>query len=317
VPTFNSSATLARCLRSILDQNGVEFEIVVVDDDSTDDSVEIARRMLRPGDRLIRNPTRLGLNGNHNKCLGQARGECVQFVHGDDWLLPDALRTLASYFADPAVGVAFAPRRVISDDPVWTKWNASLHTGFRHLDEVNEGSELVSQIASRGVHRNWIGEPTCVMFRRRLAMNAGRCRSDIHQLVDLDLWLRLMLRSKVCFHPHELSVRAHTTGTASACITRAGKDWLDRLRILTWLTMDPTAPRRIRSRARMWWRLIWMRSLLESAVLGPQRISRVRYLCVAHGQESEGARQFLLNDVIAPAVARANQLDALTGARVD
>lgn len=315
VPTFNNSATLARCLRSVLDQKGVDFEVIVVDDDSADDSVDIARRMLRPGDRVIRNAERLGLNGNHNKCLQVARGTCVQFVHGDDWLLPDALSTLARYFDDPAVGMAFAPRRVTSDDPVWTKWNASLHTGFRHLDEFNDGQELASQIASRGVHRNWIGEPTCVMFRRQLALSAGRCRADIHQLVDLDLWLRLMLRSKVCFHARELSVRAHSTGTASARITTARKDWLDRLRILTWLTMDPSAPRRVRSRARVWWRLIWVRNLLECGALGPSRIARVKYLCVAHGQELENARRFLLNDVNAPAMARADRLDALAGAR--
>jgi hypothetical protein len=88
VPMYNNSATIERCLRSVLDQEGVEFEIVVVDDDSSDESAAIATRMLRPGDRLIHNESRAGLNQNHNKCLALARGRCIQFVHGDDWLLP-------------------------------------------------------------------------------------------------------------------------------------------------------------------------------------------------------------------------------------
>ena len=74
VPMYNDAATIERCLRSILDQHGVEFEIVVVDDDSSDDSVSIATGLLRPGDRLIRNESRVGLNQNHNKCLNLAGG---------------------------------------------------------------------------------------------------------------------------------------------------------------------------------------------------------------------------------------------------
>ena len=85
---YNNSATIQRGLRSILDQDGVDFEIVVVDDDSTDDCAAVAAAMLRPQDRLIRNQSRLGLNANHNKCLEVARGDLIQFVHGDDWLLP-------------------------------------------------------------------------------------------------------------------------------------------------------------------------------------------------------------------------------------
>jgi glycosyltransferase involved in cell wall biosynthesis len=55
VPMYNNSATIARCLQSILDQDGVEFEIVVVDDNSPDDCAAVAATMLRAGDRLIRN----------------------------------------------------------------------------------------------------------------------------------------------------------------------------------------------------------------------------------------------------------------------
>lgn len=116
---YNNGATIERCLRSILEQEGVEFEIVVVDDDSSDDCAAIAATMLRPGDRLLRNEPRLGLNRNHNKCLEVARGGLIQFVHGDDRLLPGALQTLSRRFEDPSVGMAFAPRRVESDDIKW------------------------------------------------------------------------------------------------------------------------------------------------------------------------------------------------------
>jgi glycosyltransferase involved in cell wall biosynthesis len=289
---YNNAATIERCLRSILDQHGVEFEIVVVDDDSSDDSVSIATGLLRPGDRLIRNESRVGLNQNHNKCLNLAGGSCIQFVHGDDWLLPGALQTLSQCFEDPRVGMAFAPRRVMSDDRRWKRRYGSGHTHFRKLREHNDGPSLVRQMVFRGAKSNWIGEPTCVMFRLRVALEAGGFRDDIYQLVDLDFWYRLMLRSTVCFVPQEFSVRTHTTATETAKVMNTRKYWLDQLRILTWLTVDPESPIAIKVIAAMWWLPAWFHLSLEAAVLGPRRWYRLKTSALAPTREFGRARRF-------------------------
>lgn len=292
VPMCNNSSTIARCLRSILDQEGAEFEILVVDDNSSDGSAALAEAMLRPGDRLIRNPCRLGLNGNHNRCLTLAHGSCVQFVHGDDWLLPGALQTLARYFDDPAVGLAFAPRRVVSDDSDWQRRYGSMHHHFRTLREHNHGPSLVTQmiLGGRGLH-NWIGEPTCVMFRRQLALDAGGFRDDVYQLVDLDMWLRLMLRSAVCFAPEPLSVRNHTTTSESGRNLVTRRWWLDQLRVLTWMLIDPASPRIVRIIAAMWWTPAWLRLAQEIAFYGPDRWSRMKILTMAPFREFAHARR--------------------------
>ena len=302
VPMLNNSATIERCLRSVLDQDGVEFEIVVVDDDSSDESAAIAATMLRPGDRLIRNESHAGLSGNHNKCLEHARGRYIQFVHGDDWLLPGALQILARCFDDPAVGMAFAPRRVVSDDLKWKRRYGRVHTHFRKLREHNHGPSLVTQLALRGARGNWIGEPTCVMFRRRLALDAGGFRNDIYQLIDLDLWLRLMLRSEVCFVPRELSVRSHTAATSTARVMKARRYWLDQLHILTWLIVDPASPAAIRIIAGLWWLPAWLALPLEAAVFGPQRWSRLKTLALAPVHEFIRARRLRDDRLTAAAV---------------
>jgi glycosyltransferase involved in cell wall biosynthesis len=291
VPMYNNGTTVERCLRSILGQDGVDFEIVVVDDDSSDDSAAIAAAMLRPGDRLVKYQPRLGLNGNHNKCLELARGTCVQFVHGDDWLLPGALQTLTRYFEDPTVGLAFAPRRVVSDDERWRRRYGKVHTHFRNLRERNDGASLVRQVALRGARDNWVGEPTCVMFRRQLALDAGGYRDDIYQLVDLDLWLRLMLRSAVCFVPQELSVRSHTTATETTRVMTTRRYLLDQLRILSWLVIDPMSPRAIRIIARLWWLPAWLALVVEVAAFGPQRWLHLKTLALAPFREFSHARR--------------------------
>jgi glycosyltransferase involved in cell wall biosynthesis len=292
VPTYNNAATLARCLRSALEQDDAEFEIVVVDDDSADDSAAIAAAMLRPGDRLIRNESRLGLCANHNRCIELARGSLIQFVHGDDWLLPGALRRLSPYFDDPGVGMAFAPRRIDQDDIPW-RWRLDTrpHRFFRALQEHNDGKSLVMQMLLAGGASNWIGEPTSVMFRRRLAVAVGGLREDIYQIVDVDFWFRLMLRSSVCFVPDELAVRTQSLDTESLRNAKSGRSWLDHLRLLTWLIMDPASTRRIRMCAAAWWSLVWVTLVFRTAVFGPERWSRLKTLAQAPAREFAHARR--------------------------
>jgi glycosyltransferase involved in cell wall biosynthesis len=295
IPMYNNAATIERCLRSILDQDGVDFEVVVVDDDSSDDGPAIAAAMLRPGDRLFKNQPRLGLNGNHNKCLELARGTCIQFVHGDDWLLPGALQTLSRRFDDPAVGLAFAPRQVVSDDERWRRKYGKMHRHFWKLRERNDGPALVRQVALRGAKENWVGEPSCVMFRRRLALEVGGLRNDIYQLMDSDFWLRLMLRSAVCFVPQELSVRSHTTASETLRVMSTRRYLLDQSRILSWLAVDPASPHSIRIIARLWWFPAWLALVVEIAALGPQRLAHLKTLARAPFQEFPRARRLAMD----------------------
>lgn len=288
VPMYNNGKTIARCLRSVLDQDG-EFEIVIVDDDSSDDSVAIAAPMLRGGDRLIRNGSRLGAARNHNKCIELARGNYIQFVHGDDCLLPGALDKLSQCFDDPAVGLAFAPRRVSTDDLDWLRRWGTLHTRFRKLRQHNQGTSLVMQMALHGMRGNWIGEPTCVMFRRRLVLDAGDIRDDIVSLADLDFWSRLMLRSTIRFVPQELSVRYHRAFTASD--STAQPWWLDRLRILTWLIVDPASPAVIRLISGVWWLPVWLQWAMQVVIVGPDRWSQLKGLAFAPFREFRRARR--------------------------
>ena len=301
VPMYNNGATIARCLRSILEQQGVDFDIVVVDDDSTDDCAAIAATLLRPQDRLVRNESRRGLNQNHNTCLELARGSLIQFVHGDDWLLPGALQTLARCFDDPSVGVAFAPRRVVSDDPAWERRYGRPHAHFHKLRERNSGKSLVRQMALRGGNENWVGEPTCVMFRRQLAVEAGGLRNDIYQLVDLDFWFRLMLRSDVCFVPQELSVRSHVGATETTKLVSTRRYWLDQLRTLTWLIVDPASSSAVRIIAALWWLPAWLGLAADVAAFGPQRWQHLKTLSGTPWREFAHARR--LRDELRTATA--------------
>jgi glycosyltransferase involved in cell wall biosynthesis len=291
IPTYNSAETITRCLESVVAQRGVDFELLVVDDDSSDDTVSTVRAFLRPGDRLIVNETRLGLVGNHNRCLELARGKYIQFVHADDELLADALFKLTRELDSSNAGFAFAPRRVVTDDEDFLRRYGCLHKSFRGLAATNDGRRLTTQIALRGVHENWIGEPTSVMFSRTLALEAGLFRDDIYQALDLDLWLRLMVRSRVCFHSEALSIRNHTSATETERNKSSGRAWLDQLRVLSTLAVDPEAPRSLRAINSLWWVAIWLRVVVESVAFGPSRSTRLKLALKAPICEFSRARE--------------------------
>ena len=291
VPTYNSAATVRRCLDSVLSQDGVDFEVLVVDDASADGTADVVEKLLRRGDRLVVNDSRLGLVGNHNRCLELARGTYVQFVHADDWLLPGALQTLHCALRTADAGMVFAPRRIETEDAAFVKGFGQLHTHFNGLAAQNDGRKLAMQMALRGTHHNWVGEPTCVMFRRDLALDAGRFRNDIYQLLDLDLWLRLMMRGTVGFVPTACSVRSHTVETESVRNKTLSRDWLDQLRVITSMVVDPAAPARIRIVNALWWVLIWVRCVVEGAAFGPRRWARAKEAVTAPRREFANARK--------------------------
>jgi hypothetical protein len=100
-----------------------------------------------------------------------------------------------------------------------------------------------------------------------------------------------MLRSTVCFVPDELSVRTQSVNTESVRNRKTGRNWLDHLRILTWLTVDPASTRAIRMSAAAWWLYVWFALHLQVALFGPQRWSRLKTLAGAPVQEFAHARR--------------------------
>jgi len=100
---------LPNALGSALGQDFRDFEIVVVDDASTDDVPDVIRRYSDPRIRAYRNEVNVGLYANHNICLQYARAEWVVFLHTDDVLDRNALSIFGAYLrtnADVAVLVS-------------------------------------------------------------------------------------------------------------------------------------------------------------------------------------------------------------------
>ncbi|MBQ5979808.1 MAG: glycosyltransferase family 2 protein [Bacteroidales bacterium] len=92
VPVYNSGEYLKRCLESCLSQSFTDFELIVVDDGSTDNSYEIASDIAERDSRLhLYHQDNSGASVARNKGLDVATGDYVMFVDSDDWIEPEML----------------------------------------------------------------------------------------------------------------------------------------------------------------------------------------------------------------------------------
>ncbi|WP_428050732.1 glycosyltransferase family 2 protein [Candidatus Avelusimicrobium caledoniensis] len=95
VPVYNVAAYLPRCLDSILAQTYKNLEIILVDDGSTDNSLEICQQYAQKDNRIkIIHQENKGLPGARNTGLNNMQGDFVAFVDSDDWIPPQAYSTL-------------------------------------------------------------------------------------------------------------------------------------------------------------------------------------------------------------------------------
>lgn len=106
VPAYNVGPYIAKALDSVLQQTYPHFEVVVVDDGSTDNTKQEIQQFSDPRIRLIEHPRNMGLSAARNTSIRQARGEFYAVLDGDDIALPNRLETQLAYLQrHPRVGV--------------------------------------------------------------------------------------------------------------------------------------------------------------------------------------------------------------------
>jgi len=205
IPTYNYARYLPEAIESVLSQDFPDYELVIVDDCSQDESAEVLRRYDGTDSRVrVRiNRTNLGMVDNWNFCLSLARGEYVQFLFGDDKLGDrQTLSKMAGLLdANPRAVMAIAARNIIDESSKIVEVRGELGAAGFH-----RGWELIARCFE--MNANIIGEPSVVMFRRHSA--ARGFNRDYRQLTDLEMWFHLLENGNAVYTPESLySFRRH------------------------------------------------------------------------------------------------------------
>jgi glycosyltransferase involved in cell wall biosynthesis len=236
VPTWNGAAYLGEALESARAQTHPSLEVLVVDDDSDDGSLEIAAAFKDPRFRLHRNERRLGIPGNWNRCLALAEGAYVKFLFQDDTLEPRAVAALlAALTSVPRASLAFGRREIRHQGPELEAlplrgdaYAKALAWFYATLPSPVEGAALVTQALTDGrdLAVNVVGEPSFTLLRRDAALALGGFDTAFSQLSDWDLWMRLARQGPLVFVDDVLGVfRVHHGGASARNHARLRTRW--------------------------------------------------------------------------------------------
>lgn len=115
VPIYNAEKTLTRCLESIIVQNYLHYEVLMIDDGSVDKSAEIASEYAKKDDRFILiQQSNAGVAEARNRGLEMANGEIICFIDSDDFIEPKYFESINETFLSAYADVVFLGARRVS-----------------------------------------------------------------------------------------------------------------------------------------------------------------------------------------------------------
>jgi glycosyltransferase involved in cell wall biosynthesis len=205
IPTFNRAEYLPESLDSVLRQEGPSFEVIVVDDGSTDDTPAI---LTRYGDAIrVVSRAHEGIAASRNAGVAAARGQFVAFHDSDDVALPGRLAVPHAYLAehpefDVVVGNGLFLTSEAGGEPSrpWLKPEVAAALDGR-------------EITFREVFRWNLGQLQATLISRDSLLAVGPLSSEFIILDDLDIMLRLALRYRAVFFNQPLfAYRRHGVG---------------------------------------------------------------------------------------------------------
>jgi O-antigen biosynthesis protein len=178
VPTFNRAAVLPRAIHSVLAQSWTDFELLIVDDGSTDATADVVARHRDPRMRYLRQPRNAGVSAARNRGLRDARGDFVAFLDSDDeWLPGKLLAQLTVFERAPAdLGLVYTGVECVCAD------------GRRRVDVPEERGDVYRHMLGRNVVH---GGGSNVMMRRNVVAVVGFFDERLRAIEDYEYWLRI------------------------------------------------------------------------------------------------------------------------------
>ena len=202
IPCYNAERWIAHAIHSALAQTWNEKEVIVVDDGSTDSSLDVIRQF-RGCIRWETGPNRGG-GAARNRLLELASGKWIQYLDADDYLLPNKIAAQAEFITThPDLDVVFGPITI----EYWSE-----HRTRRELLEIPEPYDPWVLLASWRLPQT--GAP---LWRKQVIVDVGGWKPDQPCCQEHELYLRLLIGGKLfAYHPTNGAVyRQWSTDTLS------------------------------------------------------------------------------------------------------
>ncbi|MBL7932742.1 MAG: glycosyltransferase family 2 protein [Bacteroidia bacterium] len=249
IPTYNGESFLRECLDSCIDQSFDDYEIVICDDRSEDGTWHLLESYVNDNSkiRLFKNESNLGLVGNWNRCIENARGEWIKFVFQDDFVRRDCLEKFVNEI-EPGIELIVCARNFVLSKNAPLEQLKYYNEGVRTLKNTcsqnsnTYSPEVIAGIAISNMAMNFIAEPSLTFFRKSVVNRVGVFNPHLKQICDLEFFLRLASQCGLRYVPEKLcGFRIHEASTTSTNVENKYYDlrYIETLLFSYFLLFDP------------------------------------------------------------------------------
>jgi len=257
IPTHNRAEVLGRAIASVLGQIWADFQLIVVDDGSTDATARVLAEFDDP--RLTgMHQENKGVSSARNRGIAASGGRLIALLDSDDYWMPDKLEKQVRFMAESGFAIC-------QTDEIWIRNGVRVNPRFKHAKPAGWFLERSLDLC--------LISPSCVMFTRSLWDELGPFDESLPACEDYSLWLRVGARHPVGLVPEPLVVK--TGGHADQLSRRIiGLDlyrvyaMIDLLRSMT---LDAT-----------------QQALVAAALR--ERVRLYAQGCIKHGKDEEAVR---------------------------
>lgn len=189
LPLFNKEETIKQTIETVLNQTYKDFELIIVNDGSTDNSAKIAAEFKSGKVHLI-NQINKGVSAARNTGINAAKNDYMGFIDGDDFWEENYLEEMAKFIQDFPMADVFGAGYDRIENGIAFKMDFGLPDGFRGLVENYFGRK----------NGGWLFWPTSTIIKKEAIKVTGLFDEKINQGEDTDLWFRLAYQHKVAFY---------------------------------------------------------------------------------------------------------------------
>ncbi|NJR57502.1 MAG: glycosyltransferase [Cyanobacteria bacterium CRU_2_1] len=275
LPSYNYARYLDERIQSVLNQTYTDFELIIVDDASTDNSLEVIHKYVQDSRvKTLFFEQNSGLPYQRwNDGADLAQGEYILFAGADDRCEPTLIEKLVEKLdQNPNVGIAYSQSMQIDSDGNVVR---SLKNRTDELDRerwahdfVNNGKEECQYL----VIKNTIPNASAVLLRRSTFETAGQFDVTLRLVADWMLWAKMLMIADVAFVSEPLNdFRIHST-TVTSHTRKVGKHIEENYQVISFIINNVTLPQQAIDKA--YTRLVnrWVNSVLKLAIRQPSEV---------------------------------------------
>ncbi len=198
MPNYNGAKYIRETVESVLSQTYTNWEILLVDDCSTDNSLEIVESYNDARIRIFKNETNRGGAASRNRALREAKGKWIAFLDGDDVWLPEKLEKQIKFMNKNGYGFSYSAYEEMDESS-------------RLLGRVITGPKKVNK--RKMFNYDWLGCLT-VMYDQDL-VGLIQIEEDIKKRNDYAIWLKVCQKTTCYYYPEVLARYRRRKGSVS------------------------------------------------------------------------------------------------------